>query len=118
MNSKDAESSRLIQIAIDTVREHYEKVKQNHTVASAILCEGGKVYKGINIHSNHGYCAEIIALGAALTAGEKKFCCIASVNNEEKIIPPCGLCRQILYEYACDCSVIVSYDHGAIYKKQ
>lgn len=114
MEIKNDEVEQVIKMAIDTVGEHYEKGKWNHTVASVILGDSGRLYKGVNIHSNHGYCAEIIALGAALTAGERGFRILASASSEGKVVPPCGSCRQILYEYAGDCCVVVACEDGEI----
>ena len=58
----------------------------------------------------HGACAEQVAIGAAITNGERDFDVIVAVRGKagEEIIPPCGNCRQILYDYMPECDVIVS----------
>lgn len=51
-----------------------------------------------------------MAIGAAITNGERDFDVIVAVRGKEgeEIIPPCGNCRQILHDYMPDCDVIVS----------
>jgi len=61
---------------------------------------------------NHGACAEIIAIGAAITAGERDFDCIVAVRGEGEILPPCGNCRQMLSDYAPLCDVIIVTENG------
>lgn len=53
---------------------------------------------------------EQVALGAAITQGERAFEAIVAVRGPkgEEIIPPCGNCRQILCDYAPDCQVILA----------
>ena len=54
--------------------------------------------------------AEQVAIGTAITNGERDFDVIVAVRGKEgeEIIPPCGNCRQILYDYMPDCDIIVS----------
>ena len=58
--------------------------------------QNGKVYVGTNCDSvRHGSCAEVIAIGSAVTAGERESDTIAAVlgGESERILPPCGNCR-------------------------
>lgn len=105
----------LIESAKNVIDNNYCRTNNNHTVGAALRCKEGEIYVGINIHSNHGYCAEIVALGAALAAGKREFDCIVAVDNQGDILPPCGTCRQILSEYAYSCKVIVK--EGEKFKK-
>ena len=75
-------------------------------------CKSGKIYVGINVYSLHGACAEQVAIGAAITNGERDFEAIVAVRGKEgeEIIPPCGNCRQILHDYMPACQVILSVD--------
>ena len=105
----------LIDAARDAVRKNYDAATENHTVGSALRCVGGRVYVGVNVYSLHGACAEFIAVGAAITAGEREFTTIVAVRGPdgEEILPPRGNCRQMLADYAPDCDVIVPVDGGA-----
>lgn len=62
-----------------------------------------------NYDGVRGACAEQVALGTAITEGQRDFTTIVAVRGEngEEIIPPCGNCRQILSDYAPDCAVIL-----------
>ena len=99
----------LIERAREVIRRNYDGEKKNHTVGAALRCASGNVYVGVNVHSLHGACAEFVAIGAAITAGEREFECVACVcgADGEEILPPCGNCRQMLNDYAPDCLVVV-----------
>ncbi len=92
---------------------NYDNVNWWHTVGAAIRTKSGKVYVGVNCDSvSHGACAEVIAIGSAVTAGEREFDTIVAVLGGEtgKILPPCGNCRQMMYLYDQNMNVIVSED--------
>lgn len=57
-----------------------------------------------------------MALGAAITGGERNFVTIVAVRGEdgEEIISPCGNCRQNLCDYAPQCEVIVRANGEAV----
>jgi cytidine deaminase len=82
-------------------------------VGAALLTNDGKVYTGCNIE-NAAYsptiCAERVALGAAIAAGEEigSFEAIAVVADEAKPTSPCGVCRQVLSELAPGVMVIMA----------
>lgn len=106
------EDYELIEAARAAIRKNYDGEKYNHTVGAAVRCGDGRIYRGVNVYSMHGACAEQIAMGAAITDGEREFAAIVAVRGEqgEEILPPCGNCRQILCDYASDCQVILSVD--------
>lgn len=71
-------------------------------VGAALLAASGKVYVGANCECasfGGAICAERAALTAALTAGERTFAALA-VAGGEKTLTPCGICRQMLSEFA------------------
>ena len=100
----------LIEKASVTIKKNYDSIKYNHTVAAAVRCTNGNVYTGVNVYSNHGACAEMIAIGSAITNGEREFECLVAIRGEkgEEILPPCGNCRQFLSDYMPDCKVIIN----------
>lgn len=67
-------------------------------VGAAILTDKGNVYVGVCIDTTcgMGFCAEHAAAAAMITAGENNISKIIAVNNEGKILPPCGRCREFL----------------------
>ena len=100
----------LVRAAQDVIQRNYDEETSNHTVGAAVRCKSGKVYVGVNVYSLHGACAEQIAIGTAITNGEREFETIVAVRGrqDEEILPPCGNCRQILHDYMPECEVIVS----------
>lgn len=85
----------LIEEAKKAIRLNYDSKRYNHTVGAAVRCKSGKIYIGVNLYSLHGACAEQVAIGAAITNGERDFDVIVAVRGKvgEEIIPPCGNCR-------------------------
>jgi len=69
-------------------------------VGAAILTESGTVYVGCNIDTacSMGYCAEHAAIAAMVTAGESRIVKVVAVNFEGKVYPPCGRCREFMYQ--------------------
>lgn len=99
----------LIAEARKAIQRNYDEENFNHTVGAAIQCKSGRIYTGVNVYSLHGACAEQVAIGAAVTNGERAFETIVAVRGKEgeEIIPPCGNCRQILHDYMPECEVIL-----------
>jgi cytidine deaminase len=58
------------------------------------------VYVGVCIDTacGMGFCAEHAAIASMITAGESKIITIVGVNSDGKIIPPCGRCREFIYQ--------------------
>ena len=96
----------LVKAAIDTTKYAYVPYS-NFKVGAAILAENGKIYTGCNIE-NASYsptnCAERTAIFKAVSEGVTKFKKIAVVGgpngNLENYCPPCGVCRQVISEFA------------------
>jgi len=110
LTNKDRE---LIDLARDVINKNYDNANWWHTVGAAVRTKSGKVYIGVNCDSvSHGACAEVIAIGRAITDGEKEFDTIVAVLGGEnrKILPPCGNCRQMMYCYDNGINVIVDDD--------
>ena len=107
LTEKDRE---LIQAARDAISKNYDGKDFLHTVGAALRVKSGKIYVGVNVYSLHGTCAEQVALGAAITNGEREFEAVVAVRGSqgEEILPPCGNCSQILKDYIPDCEVILS----------
>jgi cytidine deaminase len=81
----------------------------NFKVGAAVKTESGKVYTGCNIESaSYGLtvCAERVAIWKALSEGERKFTELAVVADTETLTPPCGTCRQIIWEFARGAKIV------------
>lgn len=104
----------LLACAREAIARNYDAEQFNHTVGAAVRCADGQIFAGVNLYSLHGACAEQVALGAAITAGQREFACIVAVRGAqgEEVVPPCGNCRQILLDYAPKCAVILEDADG------
>lgn len=98
----------LVEAAIEATKFAYVPYS-NFKVGAAILADNGKIYTGCNIE-NASYsptnCAERTAIFKAVSEGVTKFKKIAVVGgpngNLENYCPPCGVCRQVISEFADD----------------
>lgn len=79
-------------------------------VGAALLTDSDQIYTGCNIESSsYGLtlCAERVALFKALSEGEQSFKAIAIATPSDLYCPPCGACRQVLWDFAGDIDVIL-----------
>lgn len=107
----------LIEAAL-CAREFAYSPYSAYCVGAALLTESGRVYSGCNVESaSYGatICAERTAVVKAVSEGERRFAAIAIVGGRrEEAAPlrdfafPCGICRQLLYEFSPDMTVIVA----------
>ena len=79
-------------------------------VGAAVECADGTVYTGCNIE-NAAYgpsiCAERVAVFKAVSEGRREFVRLAVAASTKKFCAPCGVCRQVLQEFAPDLEVIL-----------
>ena len=84
-------------------------------VGAALECEDGTVFTGCNIE-NAAYgpsvCAERVAMFKAVSEGHRKFVRIAIAGDTKDFCAPCGVCRQVLHEFAPDLEVILVNREG------
>ena len=107
----------LIEAAKSIVRKRY--VPRWNSVGAALRTQSGKIYAAVHLDAAVGrvaVCAEMIALGMAVAAGDGRIEAIVAVTqrgeNEWEILPPCGMCRELLSDYAPEASVIVPLARG------
>ena len=69
-------------------------------VACALQSGAGNLYLGVcmDIGSGIGFCAEHSAIAAMITAGETAIARVVAISGDGKILPPCGRCRELMYE--------------------
>ncbi|MFZ3200455.1 MAG: cytidine deaminase [Candidatus Acidiferrales bacterium] len=105
-----SEYSTLI-AAAKQARENAHAPYSNFRVGAALRAKSGRIYTGCNIESaSYGLtcCAERVAIFKALSEGERGFEGMAVVADTEKLTPPCGACRQILWEFCGDLPVVLA----------
>lgn len=101
--------------AATAVRENAFAPYSDFRVGAAVETESGDIYTGCNIESaSYGLtvCAERVAIWKGISRGEKKFARIAVVVDTDELTPPCGACRQIIWEFCGDVPVILANLHS------
>jgi cytidine deaminase len=87
----------------------------NFKVGAALQTKAGKVFTGCNIESaSYGLtvCAERVAIWKALSEGERDFTDLVVVADTETLTPPCGTCRQIIWEFAKHAKIVLANLRG------
>ncbi len=109
------EKSETLVEAATRARLHSVAPFSKFLVGAAVKTEGGKVYTGSNVESaSYGLtvCAERVAIWKALSEGERQFIELAVVADTESLTPPCGTCRQIIWEFCRNATIILANLHG------
>ncbi len=86
-----------------------------YDVGAALLTTGGKIYRGCNLENPSlmlSFCAERAALVKALTEGEKHFRALAIVSGDGRYCYPCGMCRQMMAEFAPNIEIFLVSENG------
>jgi cytidine deaminase len=105
--TRDAKLISAARKARDNARADYSRFK----VGAALETADGTIVTGCNIeNATYGLtlCAERVAMFKALSEGHRAFRRIAIVADTEDPTPPCGACRQILWEFGGDLEVILA----------
>ena len=111
---KGENQNNLIEAA-KTAREKAFAPYSNFRVGAALGTKSGKIFTGCNIeNASFGLtmCAERVAIFKAISEGETKFTNLAVVADTENLTPPCGPCRQIIWEFCGDIPVTFSNLEG------
>ena len=109
------ESDPLLEAA-RTVRERAHAPFSRFKVGAAVEDEEGRIFTGCNVeNATYGLtlCAERVAIFKAISEGAGRIRRIAVVADTEALTPPCGACRQILWEFCGDAQLILSNLTGA-----
>lgn len=86
-----------------------------HHVGCALRTRSGKIFSAVHLEATVGriaVCAEAIAIGMAAAAGDTDIESIVAVNRHGEVVPPCGMCRELISDYAPAAMVIVPGKHG------
>lgn len=84
-------------------------------VGASIRTRDGRIFTGCNIeNASFGLtlCAERTAIFKAISEGTREFTQVVIVTDASKLTPPCGACRQVLWEFAPDAEVILANVRG------
>ena len=101
--------------AAKRARENAHAPYSDFRVGAAVRAKSGRIFGGCNVeNATYGLtvCAERLAIFKAVSEGERGFDAVAVVTDSEKLTPPCGACRQIIWEFCADVPVILSNLQG------
>jgi cytidine deaminase len=110
---------KLIDEAKSKITSLYED--DRHHVGAALKTKSGNIVSAVHIEANVGrvtVCAEAIAIGNAISNGERYFDTIVAVrhpysdeeNRELRVVSPCGMCRELISDYSPDCFIVLDID--------
>ena len=103
-------TDRLVEAARQ-VRRRAHAPFSHFKVGAALEDENGRIFSGCNVeNATFGLtmCAERVAVFKAISEGAAKLVRIAVVADTETLTPPCGACRQILWEFCGDAELILA----------
>lgn len=110
------DNEKLIEAAKEARQKAFAPYSNFH-VGAAVELETGEIISGCNVESaSYGLtvCGERIAIWKAVSEGKNKFKKIAVVVDTDELTPPCGACRQIIWEFCGDIPVILANLKGKI----
>ena len=103
--------------AARAARAHAHAPYSGFAVGAAVRGASGQVYAGCNVENAaypEGLCAEAVAIGACVSAGETRIVEALVVAESASPVTPCGACRQRLREFAADHAPIHAADPAGI----
>lgn len=98
----------VLMTAAKKARENAHAPYSNFRVGAALRGSSGRIFDGCNVeNATYGLtiCAERVAIFKAISEGERGFSAIAVVTDTETLTPPCGACRQLIWEFCGDIPV-------------
>jgi cytidine deaminase len=112
-----SDADQVLIAAARNAREHAHAPFSNFRVGAAVRAKSGRIFTGCNVeNATYGLtlCAERVAVFKAISEGERGFDAVAVVADTDVLTPPCGSCRQILWEFCGDADVILANLQGKI----
>ncbi|MFQ5638645.1 MAG: cytidine deaminase [bacterium] len=119
-NSSDTHKLTALLEAAQKVQAKASAPYSHFPVGAALETKDGKIYTGCNIESSSfglTICAERVALFKAISEGENEFTRIVVKTDTNEFCPPCGACRQVLFDFAPQIEIVMQNHKGEIRKK-
>ncbi len=108
MQENDHKQTELINAACQLIAKRFKP--DYHEIGAALQTKSGHVFSAVHLEATVGriaVCAEAIAIGMAAAAGDTEIEMIVAVNRLGQVVSPCGMCRELIADYAPDAKVIV-----------
>ena len=109
-----AEFQELIDAA-RAARENAHAPYSRFQVGAAVRTRSGRLLGGCNVgNASYGLtvCAERVAVFKAISEGEREFDAVAVVTDADRLTPPCGACRQFIWEMCGNVEVVLANRRG------
>ena len=106
------EDKDLYNLAVNAAKKAYAPYSK-FEVGAAVLCNEDTVFTGCNVENvsfSATICAERNAISTAVAEGYTTFKKIAVATSDNKRLLPCGICRQVITEFAPQCEIIFNND--------
>jgi cytidine deaminase len=100
--------AELIDRARSLIAQRYKL--DHHHVGASLRTRSGQIHTAVHLEAYVGrvaVCAEAIALGMAAAGGDTEVEVVVAVDRQGRVVAPCGMCRELLSDYAPSCRVIV-----------
>jgi cytidine deaminase len=117
MSSSRATASDPLLTAALAARENAFAPFSKFKVGAAVQGLDGRIHTGCNVeNATYGLtvCAERVAILKGVSEGARRFKRVAVAADTEKLTPPCGACRQILWEFCGDVEIVLVNPRGKI----
>jgi len=98
----------LVEAARRIIAKRYHPGR--HGIGAALRTKSEAVFEAVHVEANVGriaLCAEAVAIGMAATAGDTDIETIVAVDHEGRVVSPCGMCRELISDYAPGARVII-----------
>ena len=120
VSALDPSDIELVRAATEAIQARYRPGR--HVVGAALRLKSGQVVTGVHLEANVGrvaVCAEAVALGRAVSEhGSGEIDTIVAVyhpaEGEPYVCSPCGMCRELISDYAPSARVLIASDAGAL----
>ena len=116
MNMSGEQWEALI-AAARAARENAHAPHSRFRVGAAVRASSGRIFGGCNIESASyglGVCAERVAVLKAVSEGERVLEGLAVLTDADSPTPPCGACRQVLWEFCGDIELVLATTKGEV----
>ena len=106
--------NELLRVANSAAESAYAPYSDFH-VGAALLTESGDVFAGCNVENatfGATVCAERNAIAAAVLAADTNLQALVVICPADRPVAPCGICRQVLAEFADDLPILLATPDG------
>jgi cytidine deaminase len=111
-------SNKALQEKAQELLHHAYAPYSRFRVAALVVGNTGQCYSGVNVeNASYGLtmCAERVAIGNAITAGERQILKVLVMTDTPSFTFPCGACRQVLREFGTDIRIVLATLSGKSY---